>query len=104
MEEAPRARRIPMNTRLNYLLLLSALMAGTAIAQRADLVTVFYDAPAREFLCWFDGPPPTHIPLDPCHIPGIASHPVTDGVYFFRGQTVRVLLNGAMIADLFSLG
>ena len=87
------------------------LMLGSAWGQRQgrppNFVTLVYDAPAREFTCWFESnqanPIPTAtFPADPCHNNPDARQ-VRDGVYFFRGQTVRVLLKGAVIADLFSL-
>jgi len=78
------------------------LAASSVSAQHADLITIVYDVPAREFSCWFAGPPPSIIPANPCT--GIShTHSVTEGVYFFRGQTVRLLLKGAVAADLFAL-
>jgi len=67
-------------------------------------VVLVYDAQTREFPCWFEGPLPDKIPDDLCKSENQKYHPVRDGVYFYRGQTVLLLLKGGVIADLFSLG
>ena len=90
------------------LLLMLGCAWGQPQGQPLHFVTLVYDAPAREFTCWFEGnlaspAPPATFPADPC-LNNPDAHQVRDGVYFFRGQTVRILLKGAVIADLFSLG
>jgi hypothetical protein len=76
---------------------------------RDKTVTIIYDVDLREFVCWYEGEriPPTKDPstrCDPARPQNHATnaHKYAPGLYFFRGQTVRVQLQNARLIDVFT--
>lgn len=85
-----------------------ALIIFAQTAQSApskENVTIVFNVDQKGFVCWFEGdvtptPPGTAPAIPGC--PYLHTHAFQDNVYFYRGQTISVLLVGAKIAEAYS--
>src|SRR5258708_3211933 len=93
-----------MKKALAVVVLLIAVQTARAAPSNKN-VTIVFNVDQKAFICWFQGDvkpvPAASIPAIP-GCPYLNTHIFLDNIYFYRGQTVSVLLVGAKIADAFS--
>jgi hypothetical protein len=97
------------------LLLVMFLGCGTLPARAGRItpvsnkdVTIVYNVDEKEFVCWFEGPPRARPAAEIASDTGVPvcpfanSHRYRDNIYFYRGQTVSILLVGAKAGDIYT--